>query len=324
MSYETSSERQLTVQRSTDRHCLILGGCGFLGSVVTRHLVAQGWHVRVFDKEETDASRLHSVASRIELMRGDFMNLGDLRRALEGVPVVLHFVGTTIPQSSMNDIQFDIETNVVPTIRLLELMVQGGLKRLIFSSSGGTVYGIAERRRPIPETHRTDPIAAYGISKLMTEKYIRLFTFNYHLPAVILRFANPYGETQQVRRSQGVVSTFVQKVLQHEPIHLWGDGSTTRDYLYEQDVATAVESVLRAPSLEGIFNVGTGRGTSLDKLLSLISDVFSKPTKVIREPSRSFDVPYNVLDISRITAATGWKPRYTLLQGLQKMKNSLS
>lgn len=309
--------------KSTDNRCLVLGGCGFLGSVVTKHLVSQGWQVRVFDKEGSDTSRLRSVISSIDFIRGDYMSLGDLRRALEGMPVVIHFVGTTIPQTSMNDIQFDVETNVLPTVRLLELMRQSGAQRLLFSSSGGTVYGVSEQRKPIPETHRTDPIAAYGISKLMIEKFIQLFSFNYTLPAVILRFANPYGESQQPARPQGAVSAFVQSVNEGKSIHIWGDGSAVRDYLYEEDLATAVESVLHTPDLTGTLNVGTGKGTSLNELAATVSKIFRRKTEVIYEPARSFDVPYNVLDINRITKATGWKPRFTLEHGLQKMRDSL-
>lgn len=306
-----------------DKRCLILGGFGFLGSVVTSDLVNQGWQVRVFDKEGADTSRLRSVLSSIELIWGDFMNIGDLKRALHGMPVVLHFVGTTIPQTSMNDIQFDVETNVLPTVRLLELMRQSGARRLLFSSSGGTVYGVAEQRAPISENHRTEPIAAYGISKLMIEKFIHLFSFNYNLPAVILRFANPYGESQNVTRAQGAVSAFVQSAHQGKPIRMWGDGSAVRDYLYQEDLATAVESVLHMPELAGTFNVGTGKGTSLNELVALVAKVFGRQSKVIQEPARSFDVPYNVLDINRITMATGWRPRYTLEQGMQKMKGAL-
>jgi UDP-glucose 4-epimerase len=318
-----SNEEHLQMGASIDKRCLILGGGGFLGSVVTRHLVNQGWHVRVFDKEGADTSRLQSVLSSIDLVRGDFLNAEDLDRALDEMPVVIHFVGTTIPQTSMNDIRFDIESNVLPTVRLLELMRRRGTGRLLYSSSGGTVYGVAEHQTPIMENHRTDPIAAYGISKLTIEKFIQLFSFNYDLRAVILRFANPYGEGQDTGRSQGAVGTFVQSICQGKPIQVWGDGSNVRDYIYEEDVATAVESVLQMPELAGTFNVGTGQGTSLNDLIRLVERVFGRQGNIIRTPARSFDVPYNVLDIDRVRTETGWMPRYTLEQGLQKMKLAL-
>lgn len=300
--------------------CLVLGGCGFLGSVVTRHLVGSGYRVRVLDKEGQDTYRLKPVLSSIEMQFGDFYNLGDLSRALEGVSTVLHFIGTTIPQTSMNDIEFDLETNVVPTVRLLEFMRDHGSQRLIFASSGGTIYGASRSGKPLTESDPTEPISAYGISKLMIEKYIALFSHNYDLPYTILRFSNPYGPSQ-ASRAQGAVGVFSRKALQGEEIEVWGDGSTIRDYLYEEDLAAAVGSVLQTPPVSGIYNVGTGTGTSLNELIKTIEEAYSIQCRVRHTPERKFDVPYNVLDSSKISAATGWKPRHRLIDGLRQMKH---
>ena len=309
---------------SGEKRCLVLGGCGFLGSVIVRNLVDKGWRVRVFDKEGVDSSRLASVLSSIELMSGDFMNCGDLSRALDDFPIVLHFIGTTIPQSSMDDIHFDIETNLQPTVRLLELMRARPGQRLVYASSGGTVYGIPQQYEPLKETDVTDPISSYGISKLSIEKYIRLFSYNYGLPYVVLRFANPYGESQHSARPQGAAAVFLQKALKGEEIVIWGDGSVIRDYIYEDDVARAVEAVLNTPQiLSGVYNVGTGRGTSLTELLEIIRRVSGRPCSASNDPSRSFDVPYNVLDVARIAQATGWSPRYSLEDGLRMMLAAL-
>ena len=301
--------------------CLVLGGCGFLGSVVTRQLVSQGVKVRVLDKEGQDTYRLKPVLSKIDLRYGDFSNLGDLKQALAGASTVLHFIGTTIPQTSMNDIEFDVETNVLPTVRLLELMKDHKEQRLIFASSGGTVYGVREEGLPISEKEATHPISAYGISKLMVEKYISLFSFNYKLPYVILRFSNPYGPSQHVGRPQGAVSVFIQKAMRGEEIVVWGDGSAIRDYMYEEDLAAAVATVVKKPALHGIFNVGTGEGTALNQLIELIQTTFSVECRVRYERERKFDVPYNVLDIRKISTETGWKPKFTLFDGLQEMKD---
>ena len=308
------------MENKGSRRCLVLGGCGFLGSVIVRNLVSKGWHVRVFDKEGVDTSRLSSVLSSVELMSGDFMNLGDLSRALEDMPNVMHSIGTTIPQSSMNDIHFDIETNLLPTLRLLELMRSRPGQRLVYASSGGTVYGIAPQSLPIQESAVTDPISSYGISKLSIEKYIRLFGYNYGLPYAILRFANPYGESQYTGRPQGAVGVFLHKIMLGEEIAIWGDGSVVRDYIYEEDVALAVEAVMNSPQIpSGIYNVGTGSGTSLNELLDIIRRESGKNCRVNYDPSRSFDVPYNVLDISKITRETGWTPRYSLGAGVRKI-----
>jgi UDP-glucose 4-epimerase len=315
----------MTTSTSVDNSgiTLVLGGCGFLGSVITRRLVSKGGRVRVFDKEGVDTWRLHGVLSQIELQFGDFMNVGDLARALAGVDTVLHFIGTTIPQSSMNDIHFDIESNVLPTVRLLELMSVRKSQRLVYSSSGGTVYGVAQQQRPLVESDPTEPIAAYGISKLMIEKIIQLFAYNYGVPAVVLRIANPFGESQHPQRPQGAVGVFLHKALHGEAIHIWGDGSVVRDYIYEADVASAVEAVLAKPEVTGIFNVGTGIGSTLNQVLELIRAATGGPCQVSYDPSRSFDVPYNVLAIDKLREATGWQPEYSLSAGVQELLRAL-
>jgi UDP-glucose 4-epimerase len=302
-----------------NKRCVVLGGCGFLGSVLTRRLVADGWTVRVFDKEGVDTWRLQSVLPHIELMTGDFMNVADLSRAIDNMQTVLHFIGTTIPQSSMDDIQFDIETNVVSTVRLLELMRERKGQRLVYASSGGTVYGISSHQRPLLETDPTEPIASYGVSKLTIEKYIRLFSYNYGLPYVVLRLANPYGESQSIDRPQGAVGVFLHKALSGEEISIWGDGSVVRDYIYEADVATVTSAVLATKDLAGVYNVGSGIGLSLNGLLETIREVTGRACPVSYDPSRKFDVPFNVLDINKIKQASGWSPRFTLAEGLKQM-----
>jgi len=301
----------------------VLGGCGFLGSVVTRHLVAKKYSVRVLDKEGQNTNRIKSVLPKIDLQFGDFSNLGDLTHALDGVKTVLHFIGTTIPQTSMNDIEFDVETNVLPTVRLLELLKERKGTRLIFSSSGGTVYGASEPGKPLNERDQTEPISAYGISKLTVEKYIRLFSINYDLPSVILRFSNPYGPSQHPTRPQGAVGVFIQKARLGEEIVIWGDGTVVRDYLFEEDLGAAVTSVVEKSVDDGIYNVGSGVGTSLRELILRIEQTYRVKCKTKYVTKRRFDVPYNVLDIGKISSETGWRPRSTLLDGLQTMKTSL-
>lgn len=324
MSFAMFGGKVPSMDPNVDKRCVVLGGCGFLGSVVTRRLVEEGWMVRVFDKEGVDTWRLHTVLPRIELMTGDFMNVGDLSHAINDMPTVLHFIGTTIPQSSMNDIQFDIETNIVPTVRLLELMRERTAQRLIFASSGGTVYGVASHQRPFLETDPTEPIVSYGVSKLTIEKYIRLFGHNYGVPHVILRLANPYGESQSVARPQGAVGVFLHKALHGEEIGIWGDGSVVRDYIYEADVAAATVAVLAAGHLSGIYNVGSGVGTDLNELLDAIREVSGLPCRVTYDASRKFDVPCNILDIGKIKRDSGWSPRFTLADGLRLMLSALS
>ncbi len=312
------------MSESKNNVCVVLGGCGFLGSAVTRQLVAQGLNVRVFDKEGQDTYRIKPVLGKVDLQFGDFSNLGDLTRALEGSSTVLHFIGTTIPQTSMNDIKYDVETNVLPTVRLLEQLKDRPSTRIIFASSGGTVYGASKPGRPLSENDPTEPISAYGISKLMAEKFIKLFSFNYGLPYIILRFSNPYGPSQHPLRPQGAVSVFLNKALKGEEIAIWGNGTVVRDYIYEDDLAAAVCSVVKKPSLQGVFNVGTGEGTSLNQIVKLIQTTLGVECRVTYQRERKFDVPYNVLDNRKIRDEAGWKPTYSLVNGLKEMKDLIA
>jgi len=219
----------------------------------------------------------------------------------------------------MNDIGFDIRTNVLPTIRLLELAKERGLERLLFASSGGTVYGIPNDRKPLKESDPTNPISAYGVSKLMVEKFVQLFSFNFGLPYVIFRFANPYGPHQSSQGMQGAVSVFLGKAERNEPITIWGDGSTVRDYIYEDDLAEAVLSVLARDRCTGIFNVGVGKGVTLNEVVQTIEQSLGRTANVEYKEKRMFDVPYNVLDTTRISAETGWKAQTSLIDGLRLM-----
>ncbi len=305
------------------KRCVVLGGCGFLGSVISKHLVKQGWKVRVFDQAGINTWRLDTILDEIELVTGDFLNKSDLADAVDGMPTVLHFIGTTIPQSSMSDIQFDIETNIAASVRLLDIVRQNANQRIVFASSGGTVYGVNDRQRPHVETDPTEPIVSYGVSKLTIEKYIQLFGHNFGVPYLILRIANPYGESQSVDRPQGAVGVFLNKAINRQKIEIWGDGSVVRDYVYESDVASAVLALLEADSLSGIYNIGSGEGTSLNRLIEVIREVAGLPCEVVYHNARKFDVPSNVLSIDKIGTQAGWSPVYKLHDGIRHLMSVL-
>ena len=172
---------------------------------------------------------------------------------------------------------------------------------------------------PIPEDHPTDPICAYGISKLMAEKYIRLFASEQGMHSVILRIANPYGENQDPKRPQGAVSVFLDRATTGGEISLWGDGSVVRDYIYQEDVGQAVAAVMASPDAEGIYNLGSGQGHSLSEVLGAVEAVLGRRIAVNHLAGRSFDVPFNVLDCSRLQGHSSWRPSTSLTQGITRM-----
>jgi len=297
--------------------CLVLGGAGFMGAHLVELLVREGIAVRVFDQPGAAARRLAAVKDKVELIEGNFQNKSEVARAVEGCETVFHLIGTTVPASSNRDPVFDVESNVVATLRLLEACVQAKVKRVIFSSSGGTVYGAAERL-PIPETHPTEPRSSYGITKLATEKYLALFRHLHGLDSVVLRIANAYGPGLPVGGEQGAVGVFLKCLKRNEPITIWGDGSVVRDYVYVGDVARAFRAALDHRSTHHLFNIGTGRGVSLKELIALAERVTGCKATVDYRPGRAADVPANVLDASLARQELRWTPELTLEEGLKR------
>ncbi len=297
-------------------NCVILGGGGFLGYHLCRALLAAGHHVRIFDRPNLERFSLPDETGSLEWTEGDFVNQEDLAPAIAGCNIIYHLVGTTLPKSSNDNPVYDMETNVIGTLRLLDLAKEKN-KRIIFVSSGGTVYGIPEEV-PIKESHPTNPICSYGIAKVTIERYLHLYHHLYSLDYSVFRLANPFGERQKVTAAQGVIAVFLHKALHDQPIEIWGDGTVVRDYLYVED---AIAPLVKAITYQGdcrIFNVGSGEGKSLNEVLSVIRALLGKQVICTYTPARAFDVPSNVLDISLASRLLNWTPKTSFQEGLSR------
>ena len=291
--------------------CLVLGGAGFIGSHLTDALARAGHRVRTFDRVPP------VLRGDCEILTGDFLNPDHLATALSGSEVVFHLISTTLPQASNDNPVFDAETNLLGTLRMLALCRRERVRKVVFVSSGGTVYGIP-RTVPIAESHSTDPTCAYGIHKLAIEKYLHLEHVLHGLDYCVLRPANLYGERQRADVAFGAVAVFLDRALRGEPIRIWGDGSIVRDYVY---VGDAVDAMLKAMAYAGdekVFNVGSGAGTSLNDLVKRIEDVVGRRVAVEYTPRRAFDVPVNVLDSPLAKRVLGWSAATPLGAGIRK------
>lgn len=297
--------------------CLVLGGGGFLGSHLCDRLVDEGYQVRIFEKENVSKENIYHLLDRVEWMEGDFSNPKHLQDTLDGIEVVFHLVSTTLPKSSNENPVYDISTNLVPTIHLLESSRKFGVKKIIFFSSGGTVYGIP-RATPIKEEHPANPICSYGIHKLAIEKYLQLYYHLYGLDYTVLRISNPYGERQRPTGSQGAVAVFINKALKMEPIEIWGDGSVVRDYLHVSDVSRAAIDTISYRGQYKIFNIGSGIGISLIDVVKAIKETYGHAIDVCFKPVRSLDVPVNILDISLALRELSWAPKVGFSRGIQR------
>lgn len=297
--------------------CLVLGGGGFIGSNLCAALLAHGHQVRVFEYPHVQSQCPPHVINGVEWFAGDFINPSDVDAAMQGCEVVYHLVSTSLPMGSNDNPAYDVESNLVATVRMLESAVRHRLKKVIFASSGGTVYGIPVDI-PIAESHPTDPICSYGIVKLAIEKYLHLFHALHGLDYCVLRLANPYGEGQRLVASQGAVAVFLHRALCDEQIEIWGDGTVTRDYIHISDVVSAMLNALDHTGTERIFNIGSGIGRSINDLIGEIGTVLGRTVKHVHRPGRKFDVPVNILGIERASQQLSWKPDIEFGEGIRR------
>jgi UDP-glucose 4-epimerase len=312
----------LKMPQETQPRCLVLGGKGFIGSHLIDALLRQGMPVTVFDRANIPPLNGAGAAAQVQWIDGDFISDADLGRALAGCGVCFHLVSTTLPQSSNADPVFDVETNIAGTIRLLNHAVREGVKKIVFISSGGTVYGIP-RSVPIGEDHPTNPICSYGITKLAIEKYLHLYLTLHGLDYTVLRLSNPFGERQRIHASQGAVAVFMGKVLRGEKIEIWGDGSVVRDYVY---IGDAVDAMVKAATYRGeerVFNIGSGTGVNLNQILDGIEQVTGRKADRKYTAARAFDVPVSILACDRARAALGWAATTPFTEGLRKLMVSM-
>jgi len=257
----------------------------------------------------------------VEYIQADFSDSLVLLKALTGIDAVIHLVSSTVPGTSNLDPVADIQSNLVNSVNLFKAMQQAGVKRIIYFSSGGTVYGNPVQL-PISENHSTHPISSYGIIKLAIENYLFMHQELYGLRPIVLRLSNPYGPRQGHLGSQGVIGTFLRQIMQNQPIKIWGDGSVIRDYIY---IADAVSACIAALKLEqgGIFNVGSGQGDSLLDIIKEIEQCTKKKAEITFEAVRGFDVKEVVLDTSLATNQLNWHLKYSLKQGIEEHYNWL-
>lgn len=297
--------------------CVVFGGGGFIGSHLSEALIKAGHDVTIFDKP--NARYLECFHQQnANIFTGDFFNETDLDRSLKGCDVAYHLVSVTVPQTSNENPAYDVKANILGTLQLLEAAKKASVQKIVFASSGGTVYGIPYEL-PIKENHLTDPITSYGITKLTIEKYLQLYWRLYGLDYCILRIANAYGERQSVTKTQGVIPTFLDNALQKKEIVVWGDGAVIRDYIYVRDIVRAFIDATLYKGEPRIFNIGSGQGHSLNQIISLLEAITQLPLQVRYTLGRPFDVPVNILDISRAQTLLNWYPSISLLDGITRM-----
>jgi len=292
---------------------LVLGGNGFIGSHVVDQLLAGGHKVRVFDRSP---ERYRAPLKQVEYRLGRFDDTFQVAEALQGVDAVCHLISTTVPGTSNLDPVADVQNNLVNTLHLLEQMRKKSLHRILYLSSGGTVYGNPESS-PVCEDQPLKPISSYGVVKVAIENYLYMYQQLYGLQPVILRPSNPYGPRQGHAGVQGLIGTLLARALSGETLEIWGDGSIVRDYMHVGDLARLCASALESNSC-GVFNAGSGEGYSINQIISMIRDLTGGKLDVRYEAARAFDVKEGGLGISSAMQQFGWKPEVELSTGIRE------
>ena len=284
------------------RRCVVLGAAGFIGKNLCAALVGAGARVVGVDLKPATAllPAVEWHAVRLEASA----RLADL---LEPNDILFHFASSTVPGSKHTP-DADVADNLIPSLRLFEACVRAGVSRLVFLSSGGTVYG-PDVEVPTPEDAPNDPISWYGVQKLSIEKYLAVYRRLHALDSIVLRIAKPFGP-HQTNPKQGLVGSVVRHALAGTPVDIFGDGKATRDYIYVADVVSAIlqAASLKSPSAPFLYNIGSGIGRSVNDVVAAVQSVCDVEIRINRLPGRPVDVPTSVLDISRAAEHLAWCP----------------
>ena len=286
-------------------------------------LLSSGHPVRCFDRADARVSLAKSASSgKLEVIRGELSDRNAVQAALDNCEVCYHLACSTVPKSSNEDPAYDAQTNILDTLHLLDSACKAGVKKVVYMSSGGTVYG-PPQALPITEAHATEPICAYGISKLAIEKYFALYQQLHGLEYAVLRVSNAFGPGQRMDSGQGAVAAFLGKALRGQTIEIWGDGSNVRDYIYIDDVIAALLAATLYKGEERVFNIGTGTGRSLNQVLDAIDHLLNNPTTRSYVERRAHDVSSNILSIEKAKHALAWTPRVRFEDGLKDVFESM-
>lgn len=291
---------------------VITGGNGFIGSNLVSALLERGsFEILVIDHKQFNDEKIKTFV-------GNFSNKEFISKIINEGDIIIHLACTTVTHTAENNRQKDVEDNVIGAINLLDVCVEKKIKKIIFASSGGTVYGKVDYEHASKETDCIRPVSAYGIMKATIENYIKLYNKLYNLSYVIMRISNPYPRLQFAKSKPGVIDIFLDAFINGKEINIFGDGKSERDYIFIDDLTRFIVSVIEKESLNKTFNVGCGKSTSINTLLKIIEDITGKKTKINYVGNKNFEVEKVSLDISKAKRELKWEPEYTIERGIAK------
>jgi UDP-glucose 4-epimerase len=287
------------------RRALVTGGAGFIGSHLADALLSEGLEVVVLDN--LSMGKRENVPGGAEFIEGDVRSADDVHKSLKGVDIVFHEAARVSIRSSVKSFYDDAETNLMGTLNVLRCLPGSDVKKLVYASSMA-VYAEATSPQPLDETHATEPISPYGISKLASEKYCMHYSRDTGIDCHVLRYFNTYGPRQTPSPYVGVITIFIHRLLDGEAPVIFGDGEQTRDFVYVGDIAGANLAAMRSDIRRGIFNVGTGIPTSVNRIAELLRHEIAPHIEARHADEHPGELRYSVADVSRITRELGFCP----------------
>jgi UDP-glucose 4-epimerase len=300
---------------------LVTGGAGFIGSHIVDRLISSGYSVRVLDDLSTGKLSnisVHVKSGEVDFVEGNVRDASTVKTVVKDVDASIHLAAITSVPFSVENPNDTFETNVTGTLNLLSACAAENVSKLILISSCA-VYGEPESL-PVDEQHPTNPISPYAESKLAAEKFCLGFHKRSLIKSVVLRLFNVYGHRQTVNDYSGVITRFVERCKQCSPLIIYGDGSQTRDFVNVQDVVDAVLKSLENKDAEGeIFNVGSGKPTSVYELAKAVLEITQSDSEIRFDKPRAGDIKDSYADISKAAQLLDYKPRFSLREGLQAL-----
>lgn len=304
------------------RSVLVTGGAGFIGSHLVAKLAERGYHLKILDN--LSGGKLSNIKSglldggSVDFVEGDIRNVDLVHKCLDGIDAVIHLAAQISVPLSIQNPQFNNEVNIGGTMNLLNSGSEHKINKFIFISSCA-VYG-EPAYLPVDEKHPTNPISPYAESKLISERNCLRFNDEHLLKSTVLRFFNVYGPKQGLNDYSGVITKFMGRIKQKLPLTIYGDGSQTRDFVYVKDIVNAIVLALENTDVSGeVFNIGTGKAATIEELAQTMLSLTGAELEIIKAPARQGDIQQSYADITKANEQLGYKPQYTLKEGLKEL-----
>jgi UDP-glucose 4-epimerase len=297
--------------------CLVMGGNGFIGSHLVDALVDAGYKVIAYDNFSHSPKFKNN--DLIQKVKGDIFNEDGVREAMENADILIHSFSKSTPFISDNNPYIDVTENLMESIKIFEKSVEKGIKKIVYISSGGAVYGNMPNNKKASENEAPHPVSPYGINKLATEYYLGYFKNKFGIDYIVYRLTNPYGERQITKNKQGVIPMFIDRINNNEELTIYGDGTSSRDYIYIKDAVDMIVQSFSKETKYTTYNIGSGIQTELTSLIEMLEKLTGRKAKIKHNPAPKTFLKSTQISIDRFTDEFGQISPVSIEDGLKRM-----